>query len=75
MRQEEGSDCSLSHSASSRAYTGMLLSKGLGYISLAELDGTVVAANLYFCFKDTITHEIAAQDRRFFEYRPNYLLI
>jgi hypothetical protein len=52
-----------------------VIAKGLGYISLAELNGTVVAANLYFCFKDTITHEIATQDRRFFEYRPNYLLI
>jgi lipid II:glycine glycyltransferase (peptidoglycan interpeptide bridge formation enzyme) len=48
---------------------------GHGYIHLAELNGKVIAANMYFCFKDTVTHEFNAQDENYFEYRPNYLLI
>jgi serine/alanine adding enzyme len=52
-----------------------LIIPGHGYLLLAELSGKVIAANMYFCFKDTITHEFNAQDQNYFEYRPNYLLI
>jgi hypothetical protein len=48
---------------------------GHGYFSLAEVDGRVVAANMYFCFKDTITHKFHAADEQYLNYRPNYVLI
>ena len=48
---------------------------GHGYFLLAELSGKVIAANMYFCFKDTVTHEFNAADKDYFEFRPNYLLI
>lgn len=46
-----------------------------GFLLLAELNGKVIAANMYFCFKDTVIHEFNAQDKDYLEYRPNYLLI
>ena len=52
-----------------------LIIPGYGYLLLAELSGKVIAANIYFCFKDTFVHEFAAQDKDYFEYRPNYSLI
>jgi lipid II:glycine glycyltransferase (peptidoglycan interpeptide bridge formation enzyme) len=48
---------------------------GHGYLLLAELNGKVIAANMYFCFKDTFIHEFSAQDRKYSKYRPNYLII
>jgi serine/alanine adding enzyme len=48
---------------------------GHGCLFLAELNGKIIAANMYFWFKDTIIHEFNAQDRRYFDYRPNYLII
>lgn len=52
-----------------------LIVPGYGYLLFAEVMGKVVAANLYFCFKDTVFHEFNAQDHNYFEYRPNYLLV
>ena len=52
-----------------------LIISGHGYLLLAELNGKIIAANMYFCFRDTVTHEFNAQDRDYFEYRPNYSLI
>jgi hypothetical protein len=48
---------------------------GYGYILLAEIGGKIAAANMYFCFKDTVLHEVNAADAAYFEYRPNYLLV
>lgn len=48
---------------------------GHGYFSLAEVEGRVVAANMYFCFKDTVTHKFHAADEQYLDYRPNYVLI
>jgi lipid II:glycine glycyltransferase (peptidoglycan interpeptide bridge formation enzyme) len=52
-----------------------LIVPGHGYLLLAELMGKIVAANMYFCFKDIMYHEFNAQDPTYFEYRPNYLLV
>jgi serine/alanine adding enzyme len=52
-----------------------LIIPGHGYLLIAELMGKVAAANMYFCFKDTVFHEFNAQDPNYFEYRPNYLLV
>ena len=46
-----------------------------GYLLLAELKGKIIAANMYYHFKDTFIHEFNAQDRQYFDYRPNYLII
>jgi lipid II:glycine glycyltransferase (peptidoglycan interpeptide bridge formation enzyme) len=48
---------------------------GHGYLFLAELKSQIIAANLYYYFKDTFIHEFNAQDQRYFDYRPNYLII
>ena len=52
-----------------------IITGGHGFILLAELDGKVISASMYFRYKDTVLHEISAQDKDYFEYRPNYLII
>jgi serine/alanine adding enzyme len=58
-----------------RSIYNNIIVPGHGYMLLAELNGKIIAANVYFCFNRMVLHEFAVQDSDYMEYRPNYLLI
>lgn len=48
---------------------------GYGYLLIAELNGKAVAAHLNFRFGSTVSQEFNAQDEKYLQYRPNYILV
>jgi len=51
-----------------------LISKGLGFVSTASLDGRCIAASVFLCFKGSIYYKYSASDEKFLGHRPNNLI-
>lgn len=52
-----------------------ILSQGMGFIVLASLRGTAIAANVYFTFGDQILYKYGASDKAWLHLRSNNLVI
>jgi lipid II:glycine glycyltransferase (peptidoglycan interpeptide bridge formation enzyme) len=51
-----------------------LFEAGLGFVSLAKLDGRTVSAAVFLSFNGVLTYKYGASDVRFLDRRPNNLL-
>jgi lipid II:glycine glycyltransferase (peptidoglycan interpeptide bridge formation enzyme) len=51
-----------------------LISKGLGFVSIASLDGICIAASVFLCFKGSMYYKYSASDETFLGHRPNNLI-
>ncbi len=47
---------------------------GHGFLLLAELNDKLIAGSMYFRFRDTVTLKFNASDKKYSQFRPNYLL-
>ena len=52
-----------------------VISEGLGFIGLAELDGKVIAGIVFLKYGDTLYYKFNASDEGYLKKRPNHLVI
>jgi len=51
-----------------------IIAQNLGFISLAESEGKVIAGVIFLTYKDTIYYKFNASDERYLQKRPNHLI-
>lgn len=52
-----------------------IISQNLGFLAMADYEGTTISGGLFFCHKDTIYYKYNASNKHFLNKRPNNLII